>query len=126
MAVNERTQANNKFRETILNQVMEFLKSKKGGEQWVRQVSSNAFGFPFVNALGDEEVIKITIAVPSGSRDGDLYDLDGEADAYEMKCKEKAEREAEAKKKKEKKIEADKKRREQAQALKLKREQENK
>ena len=73
MAVNENTQANNKFREKIIRQVTEFLKSDKGGEQWVRQVSSNAIAFPFVNELGNDETVKITISIPTGDRSGEPY-----------------------------------------------------
>ena len=108
----ENKQANERYKEKVISTLVAFLKSEKGGEQWVRQVASNAVAFPFVNDLGEEEVIKLTISVPTGSRDGEPYDMDLEADDFEEKQKAKAEKQKEAEEKKKKKIEADKKKRE--------------
>lgn len=119
----ENKQANDRYREKIINDFIAYLLSEKGGEQWVRQVSSNAIAFPFVNDLGEGETLKITISIPTGDRDGNAYDMDSEADDYERKCAEKLAKQKETAEKKAKKIEADKKKREQKAEMQAKRQQ---
>ena len=69
------------------------------GEE-VLQTGSNTIAIPCVDDNGDEQFCCFTIKVPTGSRDGDPYDGYGEAESYEMGCKQKAEKAvADAKKK---------------------------
>jgi hypothetical protein len=71
----------------------------EGGEEVLR-VKSNEIAIPCVDKDGEDNYVVITIKVPTGSRDGDPYDGYGEAESYEMACKQKAEKaEADAKKK---------------------------
>ena len=112
MAMSPNNQSNERYRNGIVEKLMDYFKSAEGGEEWVVRVANNAFGFPFVNDLGNDEILKITISVPTGSRDGEPYDLDGEGKDYEASVKKKAEAKAKAEAQKQKKIEADKKKRE--------------
>lgn len=121
MATSSNKAANDKYRAEVVKKLMDYFLSEAGGEEWVMQISSNAFGFPIVNSEGNEEVIKITVSIPSGSRDGEPYDLEGEAEDYKAKTTAKAEKAKKAAIEKEKKIELDKRRREAAAKLKEKR-----
>ena len=70
-----------------------------GGEEVLR-VKSNEIAIPCVDGEGEDSFVVVTIKVPTGSRDGDPYDGYGEAESYQMACKQKAEKaEADAKKK---------------------------
>lgn len=109
MAKNKNTESNDRYRNRLLADIMEFLKNK--GED-CEQVASNCFAYPFVNDLGSEEFIKITIAVPTGSRDGEPYDMYALADEFKEKQKKQAEKQKQQAEQKAKKIEADKKKRE--------------
>lgn len=108
---NKRNESNARYKEEVLTKFMAYAE-QIAGEGWVKRTKSNTFGFYFVNDNGDEETLTVTISVPNGSRDGDPYDLDGEADAYESNLKMKKEKAEKAAAEKQKKIEADKKRRE--------------
>lgn len=77
-----------------------------GGEEVLR-VKSNELAIPCVDKDGEDNYVVITIKVPSGSRDGDPYDGYGEAQSYEMSCKEKVEKAKIAAEKKAKKIAKD-------------------
>ena len=123
MAVSENKQANEKYRNSVVEKLMEFFKSKQGGEEWVVQVANNAFGFPFVNDLGNDEIVKVTISIPTGDRDGNPYDLDAEGESYQMGLKKKAEIAEKKAIAKAKKIEADRKKREAMAKLKAKQEE---
>lgn len=79
----------------------------------VLRVKSNEIAIPCVDKDGDDNWVVITVKVPSGSRDGDAYDGYGEAESYQMKVKEKAEKDKENAEKKAKKIANDEKRRKQ-------------
>jgi hypothetical protein len=79
----------------------------------VLRVKSNEIAIPCVDKDGDDNWVVITVKVPSGSRDGDAYDGYGEAESYEMKVGEKAEKDKENAAKKARKIAADEKRRKQ-------------
>lgn len=75
----------------------------------VLRIKSNAIAFPVVDDEGNEDFITITVSVPTGSRDdGEPWDGYAEAEAYQMKEKEKAEKAVqkmkEAAKKKKKKV----------------------
>lgn len=91
------------------------------GEEVLR-VGSNEVALPCVDAEGNEKFVVLTVKVPTGSRDGDLYDGYSMAEDYELKLKEKEEKAAKAAEQKAKKMERDKKNREKQAELKAKRE----
>lgn len=75
----------------------------------VQTTKSNEFGFPVVGCEGNEDSIVVTIKVPTGANKGlEPYDLYGEAEDYERKLKEKAEKKRIDAEKKAKKIAKDK------------------
>lgn len=76
-------------------------------DEEVLRVKSNEIAIPCVDAEGEDSFVVITIKVPTGSRDGDPYDGYGEAESYEMGCKQKAEKAAADAKKKAAKIARD-------------------
>ena len=76
------------------------------GEEVLR-VKSNEIALPVVDRDGDDSYVVITLKVPTGSRDGDPYDGYGEAQSYEMACKQKAEKAKVEAEKKAKKIARD-------------------
>ena len=63
-----------------------------GAEEEVLRVKSNEIAIPCVDADGEDNFVVITVKVPTGSRDGDPYDGYGEAQSYELSCKQKAEK----------------------------------
>ena len=78
----------------------------EAGEEVLR-TKSNEIAIPVVDADGEDNWVVFSVKVPSGSRDGDPYDGYGEAQAYEMNCKQKAEKAAIDAEKKAKKIARD-------------------
>ena len=70
---------------------------------------SNKIAIPVVDAEGGEDWLTFTLTVPTGSRDGDVFDGYEMARDWEMTQKEKAEKRAEKEKEKEKKKERDEK-----------------
>ena len=66
----------------------------------VLRVASNRIAFPVVDAAGGEWFVTITVAIPTGERNGDVYDGYGEAEAYKLKCANKAFAKAEREKNK--------------------------
>lgn len=122
MAKSENNQSNERYRNSVVAKLMEFFRSEQGGEEWVVQVANNAFGFPFVNDLGNDEILKIVVSIPQGDREGNPYDLDGEGEDYQASLKKKAETKAKQEIAKAKKIEADRKKREAIAKLKEQRE----
>lgn len=120
MAMSANNQSNERYRNSVVEKLMDFFKSKDGGEEWVIQVANNAFGFPFVNDIGNDEICKITISVPKGDRDGNPYDLDGEGEDFQKALQHKAEVKAKKELAKAKKIESDRKKRETIAKLKAK------
>lgn len=109
MAKSNNKIANDKVRDSFINSLMEWLRDDG---QDVQKTKNNEIAFPFVNELGADEWLRITVAIPTGGRDGEQFD------GYEL-AKEliiaNAEKERVAKEKeekKQKKIIADKKRRE--------------
>jgi hypothetical protein len=123
MAMSINNQANEKYRNALVEKLMDFFKSEQGGQEWVVQVANNAFGFPFVNENGSDEIVKITVSIPKGDRDGNPYDLDAEGEDYRKAVEKKAEIKAKQEIAKAKKIEADRKKRETMAKLKAKQEQ---
>jgi hypothetical protein len=63
------------------------------GEEVLR-VGSNEIALPVVDEDGNEKWLVLTFKVPTGSRDGDAYDGYAMAEDYQMKLKEKAEKQA--------------------------------
>lgn len=60
------------------------------GEE-VLSVASNRIAFPAVGADGGEYFVTITVAIPTGERNGEPYDGYAEAEGYALKVAEKAE-----------------------------------
>ena len=58
------------------------------GEEVLR-VGSNEIALPVVDEDGNEKWLVLTFKVPTGSRDGDVYDGYSMAEDYKMKCEEK-------------------------------------
>lgn len=109
----------NSLREKYLEIIFGALST--AGEEVLR-VGSNEVALPCVDAEGNEKFVVLTVKVPTGSRDGDLYDGYSMAEGYELKLKEKEEKAAKAAEQKAKKMERDKKNREKQAELKAKRE----
>lgn len=76
------------------------------GEEVLR-VGSNVIAIPVVDAAGEDSYVEFTVKVPTGSRDGDIYDGYSLAQEYEMKCKEKKEKAKKAAEEKARKIARD-------------------
>ena len=110
---------NDALRNQYLNLITKLL--VKADEEVLR-VKSNEIAIPCVDADGEDSFVVITIKVPTGSRDGDVYDGYGEAESYQLNCKQKAEKAAAEAEKKAKKIARDQAMREQKAAMKAKRE----
>lgn len=102
-----RTALRNELKTAVLSELMHFYAEK--GED-VQQTATHKFGFPCVDAEGNDEYIVLTISIPTGERgaDGDPYDLYGEAEAYRQKQADKAVKAKEAAAKKAAKIARDK------------------
>lgn len=101
------------LREEIRTGYMEKIISMltEQGEEVLR-TGSQQIAIPCVDADNNDEFLVITFSVPTGSRDGDPYDGYSMAQEYDMKTKEKAERQVKAKAEKEAKIARDKAQRE--------------
>lgn len=95
---------NDALRNQYLNLITELL---AGADEEVLRVKSNEIAIPCVDADGNDSYVVVTVKVPTGSRDGDPYDGYGEAESYEMGCKQKAEKAAIEAEKKAKKIARD-------------------
>lgn len=94
------------IRNEFLALVSEFL--KKHGEEVLR-VKSNEIALPVVGCEDNEDFLVITFKVPTGANKGlDPYDGYSEAESYELKLKEKAEKAKANAEKKAKKIARDK------------------
>lgn len=78
------------IRTQFLDMVTEFLTSK--GEEVLR-VKSNEIAVPVVGCEDNEDFLVITFKVPTGANKGrEPYDGYSEAESYELKLKEKAEK----------------------------------
>lgn len=96
------------------------LFTEKGEEVLV--VGSNEIAMPCVDDEGNGEFIIVTVKVPTGTRDGEVYDGYSMAEDYKLKCQQKAEKKIESDKKKAEKIARDRKMREEKAKLKAERE----
>lgn len=80
---------NDALRNQYLNLITELL---AGADEEVLRVKSNEIAIPCVDADGNDSYVVVTVKVPTGSRDGEPYDGYGEAESYEMACRQKAEK----------------------------------
>jgi dihydrofolate reductase len=87
-------------------------KSLANAGEEVLVTGSNEIALPCVDSEGNDEFIVLTFKVPTGSRDGDIYDGYSMAEDFKMKSAEKAEKAKIAAEKKAKKIAQDQKMRE--------------
>ena len=101
--------ANDNKRVQILEELKKFFNEK---DEDIIQTSSNKIAFPFVNELGSDEWVEITVSIPLGSRkNNEVFDGYEQAEQYQAKQKEKLEKEKEKEEEKEKKKIRDEKRR---------------
>ena len=106
-------QVNDKLRQMYVDNLIEVLTA--AGEEVLR-VGSNVIAIPVVDASGEDSYVEFTVKVPSGSRDGDIYDGYSLAQDYQMRQEEKAEKAKKTAEEKAKKIARDAKMREQKKA----------
>lgn len=77
------------LRNEYLNKLIDFFKE----DEEVLRVKSNEIALPVVGCEDNEDFIVITVKVPTGANKGtEPYDGYSEAESYEMKLKEKAEK----------------------------------
>jgi len=112
-----------KLRQDKIKLVSDFL--TENGEE-ILITGSNEIALPCVDSEGNDEFMVITFKVPTGSREGDVYDGYAMAQDYEIKQKDKKEKAIKDKIAKEKKIASDKKMREQKALIKEKANKEGK
>jgi hypothetical protein len=110
---------NDLLRNQYINLITDLL---AGADEEVLRVKSNEIAIPCVDADGNDSYVVVTIKVPTGSRDGDVYDGYGEAESYALNCKQKAEKAKVDAEKKAKKIAKDEAMRAKKAELKAKRE----
>lgn len=104
MAISRKT-LREKIKQNYTAQLIDFFCKN---DEDVLQIKSNEICFPVIDEEGNEDFVKITIAVPTGSRDdNEPFDGYGKAQEYEMKQKEKKEKAEKAAKKKAEKIKRD-------------------
>ena len=82
---------NEEIKVRFLDGVSEHLTN--AGEEVLR-TGSNEIALPVLDSEDNEKWLVLTFKVPTGSRDGDAYDGYAMAEDYEMKLKEKAEKQA--------------------------------
>lgn len=101
-----RNELKTKYVETLID-----LLGVQGEE--VLRVKEHEIALPVTDREGNEDFIKITVAIPTGANKGtEPYDGYEMAEEYQLKLKEKAEKKAKAEEVKAKKIERDKRYRE--------------
>ena len=100
-------------REKIKKDCIETLKDFfENREEEVLRIKDNEIAFPIVDEEGEEAFIKITVAIPLGSRkDNEPFDAYSLEEEYEIKQKLKKEKEEEKRRKKEEKIKKDEEKR---------------
>lgn len=117
--------ANKKF-DTARNDTMARVRELLAKDTDVLRTNSNELCIPIVAEDGDESYLVITFKVPTGSRDGDVYDGYLVAEDYAQKCEEKKAKAEKQAKEKAEKIARDKKMREEKARLKAERENKGK
>lgn len=109
MVTNSKKTLHNALRAKYIERVSKFLADS--GEE-VLVTGSNEIALPCVDSEGNDEFIVITFKIPTGSRDGDIYDGYSMAEDFKMRTAEKVEKAKVAAEKKAKKIARDKQMRE--------------
>ena len=101
MAKVTKTAVRNELRAKYFEKVWNFLKESED----VLQVATNKFVFPTVDSQSEDQWVMVTVSVPLGAERGaEPYDGYGEAEAFQMKQTEKAEKKRNAEEKKAKQI----------------------
>lgn len=101
MAKVTKTAVRNELRAKYFEKVLSFMKESED----VLQVATNKFVFPTVDGQNEDQWIMVTVSVPLGAERGaEPYDGYGEAEAFQMKQTEKAEKKRNADEKKAKQI----------------------
>ena len=101
MAKVTKTAVRNELRAKYFEKIQNFMKESED----VLQVATNKFVFPTVDSQGEDQWIMVTVSVPLGAERGaEPYDGYGEAEAFQMKQTEKAEKKRNADEKKAKQI----------------------
>lgn len=67
------------MRNSFIKELMDFIESQ--GNEAIR-IKNNEVAFPIVYENGDEAFMKIAVSIPSGSRDGDIFDAYSLAEEY--------------------------------------------
>ena len=109
MATTSKKTLHNALRAKYIERVSKFLADS--GEE-VLVTGSNEIALPCVDSEGNDEFIVLTFKIPTGSREGDIYDGYSMAEDFKMRTVEKAEKAKVAAEKKAKKIARDKQMRE--------------
>ena len=109
MSTNSKKTLHNALRTKYIERVSKFLADS--GEE-VLVTGSNEIALPCVDSEGNDEFIVLTFKIPTGSREGDVYDGYSMAEDFKMRTAEKAEKAKVAAEKKAKKIARDKQMRE--------------
>ena len=105
MATTSKKTLHNALRAKYIERVSKFLADS--GEE-VLVTGSNEIALPCVDSEGNDEFIVLTFKIPTGSREGDIYDGYSMAEDFKMRTAEKAEKAKVAAEKKAKKIARDK------------------
>ena len=100
--------ANDALRAKYLAQLIEKFKD----DEDVLRTGTGEIAFPVVDEEGEDNWVIISVKIPVGSRDGEVYDGYSMAEDYTMKAAAKEEKAKEAAAKKAKKVERDAKARE--------------
>lgn len=108
MAVSQKA-LNDALREKWVKLTKEWLESI---DEEAIKYKTNEICIPTVDEAGNDKYVQFVIKIPKGSRDGEEFDGYSMREEYEIKLKEKAEKEKKTAEAKAKKIERDKKTRE--------------
>lgn len=101
MAKVTKTAVRNELRAKYFEKIQNFMKESED----VLQVATNKFVFPTVDSQSEDQWIMVTVSVPLGAERGaEPYDGYGEAEAFQIKQTEKAEKKRNADEKKAKQI----------------------
>ena len=87
------------IRNDYLKEIFDYFNSDYINEE-IFQIASNKLCIPVVGEEGGEYFLTITLAVPTGERNGEPFDGYAEKESWELKVKDKAIREKEKKEKK--------------------------
>lgn len=116
-----RKQEQDKIRTDFLQDLIAFIDGR--GDEPL-QIKKNEVAFPIVFENGDEAFMKIAISIPTGSRDGDIFDAYSLKEEFLINEKRKAETAKKKAEEKAKKIARDEKQRVQNKLIRENREKE--